>query len=360
MNYLFFDLECGSCTGGGKVCEFGYVLTDDRLNVLEEANLLINPALYSGEWDWYALKKVLTHSRYEYEAQKKFPFYVKKICSLFNNAVAVGHTIDGDAQYLLDECSRYSLGAWDYRYVDLKLIDMIIHADESGRSLSKIAEEYGCSAEAYHDALTDAKTGLFICREWVKSYQVVPSDFFAAYPSAWGEVLERRIFLTRSGRLVERGVLVPERHNDLRGANKKIYRLFLAKYRAGKSSGKLRGKAVCLDSDYTDCHYKESLYLAKRIIDCGGRMANGVAHCDLFVALPHNLLYKPSVEGEGKTFEILPFAAFLERIGENEERLEEVSVPNLGFLSRFATIRTEEEIEMFLKTKNRQKNKVDF
>ncbi len=89
-------------------------------------------------------------------------------------------------------------------------------------------------------------------------------------------------------------------------------------------------------------------------------MANGVAHCDLFVALPHNLSYKPSVEGEGKTFEILPFAAFLEWIGENEDRLEEVSVPDLGFLNRFATIRTEEEIEMFLKTKNRQKNKVDF
>lgn len=349
MNYLFFDLECGSCTGGGKVCEFGYVLTDGRLNELEEANFLIDPALGAGEWDWYALKKVLTHSRYEYEAQKRFPFYAKKIRSLFMGAVAVGHTIDGDAQYLLDECGRYGLDAWDYRYIDLKLIDMAMHNDESGRSLSKIAEDYGCAAESYHDALTDAKAGLMICREWVKRFGADPADFFAAYPSAWGEVLDRRIFLTRAGRVVERGVLVPERHNDMRGANKKIYRLFLMKYHPKRPSGELRGKAVCIDPAYTESHYRESMYLAKRIMDCGGKIANSTAHCDLFSALPRDLSAGEGSAEEGAAFKTLPFAAFLELIGESEAGLEAVSLPDLGFLSRFATIRTEEEIESFLK-----------
>ena len=96
MNYLFYDLECASFAGGGKICEFGYVLTDGSFRLLEKANLLINPGIGPGEWDWYALKKVLTHSRPEYEAQKKFPHYADKIRALFEGAVAVGHTIDGE------------------------------------------------------------------------------------------------------------------------------------------------------------------------------------------------------------------------------------------------------------------------
>lgn len=29
MNYLFFDIECSNCFGGrGKICEFGYMLTN--------------------------------------------------------------------------------------------------------------------------------------------------------------------------------------------------------------------------------------------------------------------------------------------------------------------------------------------
>lgn len=126
MNYLFYDLECASCAGGGKICEFGYVLTDGSFRLLEKANLLINPGIGPGEWDWYALKKVLTHSRPEYEAQKKFPHYADKIRELFEGAVAVGHTIDGDAQYLLDECARYGVKAWDYRYVDIRAVDVAL------------------------------------------------------------------------------------------------------------------------------------------------------------------------------------------------------------------------------------------
>ena len=44
MNYLFFDIECANCDGGnGKICSFGYVLTDTDFNVLEYKDLLIDP-----------------------------------------------------------------------------------------------------------------------------------------------------------------------------------------------------------------------------------------------------------------------------------------------------------------------------
>ena len=44
MKYLFFDVECANCFGGvGKICEFGYVLTDDKLNVIKRDDIPMCP-----------------------------------------------------------------------------------------------------------------------------------------------------------------------------------------------------------------------------------------------------------------------------------------------------------------------------
>ena len=57
MNYLFFDIECATCRGGkGKICEFGYLLTDDNFNEIKREEILINP---NSPFDWYTLKNLL-------------------------------------------------------------------------------------------------------------------------------------------------------------------------------------------------------------------------------------------------------------------------------------------------------------
>lgn len=33
MRYLFFDIEC---CNGRDICEFGYIITDDKFNILEK------------------------------------------------------------------------------------------------------------------------------------------------------------------------------------------------------------------------------------------------------------------------------------------------------------------------------------
>ncbi len=348
MNYLFYDLECASCAGGGKICEFGYVLTDGSFRLLEKANLLINPGIGPGEWDWFALKKVLTHSRPEYEAQKKFPHYADKIRALFEGAVAVGHTIDGDAQYLLDECARYGVKAWDYRYVDIRAVDIALAPGE-GRALSKIAEACGCPAEVYHDALADAETGLAVCRRWTAESGETPEAFFGRFPSACGIVADSRIFLMRGGRMLERGVLTPERHNEMRGANKKIFRLFCSKYHPKKPARILKGKRIFLDPAYTQGHYRESLALARKIADFGGKIAMSAAHCDEYV-----FCFQPpelSANEEGNLPAMREFSAFLREIGLDQADLSLLPAPDLSFLNRYATILSEEEIISFLKNK---------
>ena len=50
-SYLFFDIECANCFNGeGKMCSFGYVLTDADFNILDSQDLVMNPET---EFDWY-------------------------------------------------------------------------------------------------------------------------------------------------------------------------------------------------------------------------------------------------------------------------------------------------------------------
>lgn len=41
MRYLFFDIECAD--GSKAICEFGYVLTDEKFNIIRKRNILIDP-----------------------------------------------------------------------------------------------------------------------------------------------------------------------------------------------------------------------------------------------------------------------------------------------------------------------------
>ena len=60
MRYLFFDIECANCHGGtGKICEFGYVITDESFNETKRNLFIINPR---SEFDWYVAKKMLAYN----------------------------------------------------------------------------------------------------------------------------------------------------------------------------------------------------------------------------------------------------------------------------------------------------------
>ena len=44
MKYLFFDIECSVVSkNAAKICAFGYCLTDEKFNILEKEDILINP-----------------------------------------------------------------------------------------------------------------------------------------------------------------------------------------------------------------------------------------------------------------------------------------------------------------------------
>lgn len=81
MKYLFIDIECANCFHGtGKICEFGFVLTDEQFNEIDRRIFIINP---KSEFDWYVVKNMLAYRVETYKSSPDYPFYFDKIQALF-------------------------------------------------------------------------------------------------------------------------------------------------------------------------------------------------------------------------------------------------------------------------------------
>lgn len=71
MKYLFFDIECANCFDRkGKIFSFGYVLTDEKFNVLEpREDILVDP---DAPFDWYVAKKMMAYDKKEFRTKPRF------------------------------------------------------------------------------------------------------------------------------------------------------------------------------------------------------------------------------------------------------------------------------------------------
>lgn len=122
MKILFFDLEYASCKNGCKICEFGYVITNEKFEIIERNNLIINPYISNDEWDWWALKHILTRTKKEYEERLTFNKYYPKIKEIIESCdYVLGHSLNNDAKALNDDCKRYNLQSIDFDFYDVKL-----------------------------------------------------------------------------------------------------------------------------------------------------------------------------------------------------------------------------------------------
>lgn len=159
MNYLFFDCEFATTKGGKeKICEFGFVVVDENFSILNRGNIIINPNIKSFEWDYYALRHILTRTKEEYENRLFFPAYHKRIISLIQKANFIfGHTINCDVHALNCELQRYNLPALDFDFYDIKEIYKIFTNTNKSVSLESILSELGIKGDdKKHDAEVDS------------------------------------------------------------------------------------------------------------------------------------------------------------------------------------------------------------
>ena len=162
MNYLFFDIECANCFDGtGKICEFGFVLTDENLNILKNGIFLVNP---DAEFDWYVKHKIISYKISDYLKSQKYPnIYYNFIKELMEapNTVCVGHGIKNDLKYLNDESKRYALPKLKIDFIDTSTIRKKFYNEKQTKGLKTIVNELKLGdPKSLHNSEYDAKMTL--------------------------------------------------------------------------------------------------------------------------------------------------------------------------------------------------------
>ncbi len=133
MNFVFFDIECASVYKyTAKICAFGYVLCDEKFNIIKKEDILINPKGKFHLTDGKGERGLVLP--YEYADFKNYPVFtevypkIKELLEDKNNLV-FGHATLNDVNYLNLETKRFKLPSFSFTYSDSQLMYMTSISD---------------------------------------------------------------------------------------------------------------------------------------------------------------------------------------------------------------------------------------
>ena len=333
MDFLFFDIECATCTGGGKLCEFGYVLTDGNFNEISRGNFLINP---NSKFDGYVISNMLHYPRDKYLESPPFPAFYDRIMGLLNSgATIVGHTVQGDIEHIGDDCVRYGLHFPDFSFVDAVELYKLYSEKKDATALVKMCAETGVEPLDAHSALSDAEMTMQVVKALTEKLGKTFGEMLAARPSALNKTVgyEQQVL----HRLSERNYYNECKAKGLRVLNRREvaeYAAYAAACRRnGKPERRVKNRSVAISGLLEYAHYYETLNLIRLIRKGGGRYSAGVKNCNLFISFDASLkngqkVYCKKREdakrliAKGKRIEIISFADMCEILGATEETLK--------------------------------------
>ncbi len=162
MKYLFFDIEC---CDGKHMCEFGYVLADERLRELERKCIIINPEAkmrLTGRKDHRDM--TLHFTQEEYDQAPTFPHFYQQIASLLqqSDCQIVGFSLANDKGFLRNACKRYQLPPIDFTFVDVQKLYKSYSGASHVTSVEKIMQSLDLPLLKLHKSDEDALSVLMI------------------------------------------------------------------------------------------------------------------------------------------------------------------------------------------------------
>lgn len=288
MNYLFFDIECANCDGGnGKICSFGYVLTDSDFNVLEHKDLLINPKS-KFKLNGYGKKTYieLAYPEEVFRASPTFPFYADKIRELLcdENNVVFGYAPENDASFLRSEYERYEIKEADFVFHDVqRLFRLIVGGDESQLcSLTNACEALCIDTDFMaHKSCDDAYATMLVLKELARISEKSPMTIVEEYPKIRGELKNGDITANYFKKIAE---LRPGEENLMKGKNREDFKYLIR--RLSQKKGSLK---ICFSWPYEYYNYREMVFLVSELSKIGYKYTSKLSEADVFVRKPKYL-----------------------------------------------------------------------
>lgn len=344
MRYLFFDIEC---CNGRNICEFGYVITDDKFNILEKKDFTINPENkfnLTGRPDGRDL--YLYYPESTYYRSNKFPYFYKKIKKLieYPDQLIVGHAISSDAGFLRSACRRYNLNPINFKFADSQRMFSEFSNIRKSISLENACESLSVEKPKYfHKSDDDSKLTMNLVKGMCKQLGCSLEELIELCDSCSGKSENNQItyddFEIRQQKRYEAaksGV-----NNTVRGHN---YRMFLQFLDGVKPQGDivesdLNGKSLCVSLNYEICHFKEMLSLVQLLTNHNATYKMRASDNDIFVTCDANddegnirhcsrLKHVNDAIVEGKNIKIISFDKLLKILNVTKEELSTMPFPN--------------------------------
>ena len=294
MKYLFFDIECSVVSKtAAKICAFGYCLTDEKFNILEKEDLLINPQGGFHLTDRKGTQGLVLP--YEYGSFKSYPTfleYKEKIYGLLQDpdTLVVGHATMNDVKYLNLESRRFKLPSFVFNFADTQFLYMNRIGEFSRQfGLGSIAKELGVEFVAHRavdDAYATMKIAEALCRAEGEGMSLM--SLIKKYQITLGRIENYEITQTISAGLLEYRIEQERKKEERERAKIEFYRFADKEKRKRAKEGLLKNKMVCFS------HPLElQLPLSKKLLGAafaeGAFFTSHAEECDIYVCF----------EGEG-------------------------------------------------------------
>jgi len=202
MNYLFFDCEfSNSFNSIEKICEIGYVITDQNFKVLISKDILVNP----GKDGRFYLKGrnghsdcQLSHTEKEYYAAPMYPNFYGMLKNLFlkKDTIVFGYAVEYDLKAIDNNNRRYDLKPFNIKAYDIqKIYKHFKNATPTTKtSLDFAAEELVNPKEmkgfVKHNPTCDALASMLVLKALTKKMKMPLTDILGQHKDCKFSLME--------------------------------------------------------------------------------------------------------------------------------------------------------------------------
>ena len=288
MKYLFFDFECSVVSKtAAKICAFGYCLTDEKFNILEKEDLLINPQGGFHLTDRKGMQGLVLPYEYgNFKSYPTFPEYKDRIYGLLEDedTLVVGHATMNDVKYLNLESKRFRLPSFKFDFADTQFLYMNRVGNFSRQfGLGAIVEELGVEFVA-HRAVDDAYATMKIAETLCKAEgeSVTLPDLLRKYKITLGRIENYEIAQTTSVGLETYRAELERKKEERERTKVEFYRFADREKRKRAKEGLLKNKKVCF-SHPLELELSLSKRLLTAIFSEGAFFTSRAEECDIYV-----------------------------------------------------------------------------
>lgn len=272
MRYLFFDIECANCfNGNGKICSFGYVLTDTKFRVLDKRDILINPRSkfhLRGAKDGIEL----AYPEEVFRSQPDFKHFYSEIRELLTarDQIVFGHSVANDVGFIRSDCVRYNLPPINYEFYDGQILFQKITNRQRNISLESINEYFGYNTNesVLHKSDDDAYVTMLSIKSMAEKMGMPIEELIKLCPACYGKI-ENGII---SHKVLSKKEVQRKIQQDIENTVK------------GKANteGKFNGKRFSFALDIEGCIEVFKLYI-KALYENGGTYTIKTNDCNCYV-----------------------------------------------------------------------------